>query len=234
MVEIIFTLQHDSTFITEPYFPVSANKSIPAWYKEMVTGTENAKDDKEIADNQTIKRCMPVFDAITSGYIIKTFTDLVVQRDENGIASYYWGWDSGEHIQIHGPHQLVNYKNLFLQSGAPKLRNPWGIKTPKGYSCLFIPPMHQPACGIRILEGVVDTDKYTVPVQFPFLVDEGFIGTVPAGTPIAQIIPFKRESYKMKIGGNEERQDINRVSSLVRSTFVNGYRGKFRTKKEYL
>jgi hypothetical protein len=49
------------------------------------------------------------------------------------------------------------------------------------------------------LGAVVDTDSHPVPVNFPFFVKKNFTGLLPAGTPIIQAIPFKREDWEMSI-----------------------------------
>jgi len=234
MNEIVFTLDFSDEWIPKEYYPVPAVKAVPDWYKDMKTSyAENKTESFEVRASQTIKRCMPVLDAITGGYIIKLHTDIYVS-DENGVPTFKWPSDTKETITFHPAQQVINYRNLDLPHGAPKLRNPWGIKTPKGYSCLFISPLHRPACGIKILEGIVDTDKYTNSVQFPFLVDKDFVGTIPAGTPIAQVIPFKRDSFRMRIGDIKEREENHLVARLLTSTWINGYRHKFRTNKDYL
>jgi len=234
MEKIVFTLDFGDEWIPQEYYPVPGVKAVPNWYKEMKTSfAEGKADNRNVAESQTIKRCMPVLDAITTGYVIKTHTDIYVKNVDGAIA-FEWASDTKDTITFHGAYQLMNYKNLDLPHGAPKLRNPWGIKTPSGYSCLFINPLHRPACGITILEGIVDTDGYTTPVQFPFLVDEGFTGTVPAGTPIAQVIPFKRTSFRMEIGDIKEREKNSAVQRLLRSTWINGYRNKWRANKDYL
>jgi len=235
MNEITFTLGAEDRWIPKEYYPVPSIKTVPNWYKDMETSYAKDKTNNfEVFKTQTIKRCMPVLDAITIGYMFKTFTDIYVHEDENKMIRYEWSQDRMDAISFHDESQVVNYKNENRGPGVPKLRSPWGIKTPKGYSCLFIPPMHQPASGITILEGVVDTDTYTNSVQFPFILDKGFTGLIPAGTPFAQIIPFKRDSFRMKIGETDQSLEDILVQKTIRSTFINGYRNKFRQQKDYL
>jgi hypothetical protein len=113
----------------------------------------------------------------------------------------------------------------------PKFINPWAIKTPKGYSSLFIPPVHGSNKYFQILEGIVDTDKYDNPVNFPFVLkDVNFEGLIPAGTPVAQIIPIKRSSWKIEFG---DKKDIDNTYATLKSTFFDGYRKFFWSKKEY-
>jgi hypothetical protein len=66
------------------------------------------------------------------------------------------------------------------------------------------------------------------------LKDPNWRGLIPAGTPIAQVIPFKRENYKMEIS-NEEADigAIEKATKRLKSVFVNGYKDKFWVKKEY-
>jgi hypothetical protein len=232
--EIVFTLDYGSEWIPKEYYPVPGVKAVPEWYKKMETSfTKDKTNSHDVRNTQTIKRCMPVLDAITAGYVIKTHTDLYVKYTD-GVVGFEWAADTQDTVSFHPAYQLINYRELDLPNGAPKLRNPWGIKTPKGYSCLFLPPTHRPNNGLRILEGVVDTDMYTNAVQFPFFPDEGFTGTIPAGTPIAQVIPFKRDSFRMSFGEIKEREKNNEVAKLLRSTWINGYRNKFRASKDYL
>lgn len=233
-MKIKFTLEYGSEWIPEIYYPVAGIKAVPEWYKTMETSYAKDKTQSaEVGKSQTIKRCMPVLDAITAGYILKLHTDLLVKYTD-GVLGFEWVQDTRDTVVFHPAYQLVNYREKELPHGAPKLRNPWGIETPKGYSCLFLPPTHRPEIGMRILEGLVDTDKYTNAVQFPFLVDKDFTGTIPAGTPIAQVIPFKRDAFRMEIGGENERRKNDAVMRQMKSVWINGYRNMFRTHKEYL
>jgi hypothetical protein len=42
----------------------------------------------------------------------------------------------------------------------------------------------------------MDADKFSTSGNIPFFIREDFEGMVPAGTPFAQLIPVKRESWK--------------------------------------
>jgi hypothetical protein len=85
-----------------------------------------------------------------------------------------------------------------------------------------------------ILPGIVDTDEYASPVNFPFVInDPNFEGFIPKGTPIAQVIPFKRESWKMKIGGEKERLLGSRITARLQTKFFDRYKTMFWIKKEY-
>ena len=72
---------------------------------------------------------------------------------------------------------------------------PWSIETPKGFSLLFTHPLNRMELPFVTMSGIVDTDEYECPVNLPFLIREGFMGVIPKGTPIAQVIPIKREKW---------------------------------------
>jgi hypothetical protein len=232
--EIVFTLTVGEEWIPKQYYPIPASKDIPEWYKKMESYVYKPSNGFERKDSSTIKRCMPVFDSISAGYLLLLHTDLTITKNKDGVNyDFKWANDYNQTISFHPKHQIENYRGLNPKVDAPKLRNPWAIKTSKGYSSLFIPPMHRPASGIRILEGLVDTDTYTNSVQLPFMLDEGFEGDIPAGTPIAQVIPFKRDNFKMRIGDQKEQGEARRILDAVTSVWQNGYKSLYRNEKNY-
>lgn len=232
---IIFSIDNQGGGYEVPkiYYPVPASKIVPDWYKN-IESTFPPVDEKKpslVSEFQTIKKCMPVFDMITAGYIIKLYTDLEITKNNEGIYEYKWAFGPPKTISFHNQNQIYNYLDKPRTEHAPKLANPWSIQTPEGYSSLFLNPAHRPPSGIRILEGLVDTDDYVNSVQFPFLVDDGFEGVVPAGTPIVQVIPFKRDDFEMSIGDNGKL--AQEVGAQTRSVFTKGYKTFFRKTKSY-
>ena len=113
--------------------------------------------------------------------------------------------------------------------------NPWGIKTPRGYSVLICNPMHNKSSIFSILEGIVDTDKYHVPINFPFIIiDKDFEGIIPAGTTIAQVIPFKRNRWTFSISKKEkDKEQITIMLYKLKSLFYDSYKIYFRDKKYF-
>lgn len=226
MKQITFT----STWNTDFYPPVPASKMLPEWYKNTPSYLRDKKEVIHGSITGTIKKCVPVFDAITAGYIIPTQIDVYVEQ-ENELP--YYNWVSKEVLQFHPLEQAVFHP---LQNGAPypKWLNPYAIKTPPGYSTLFIPPMHRENNFFTILPGVVDTDTWTSPVNFPFVLnDSKFEGLIPAGTPMVQVIPFKRESWEMKFGSEEELHEVNNVYAKLQTKFFDKYKNMLWHRKEY-
>ena len=228
--KIIFTDTTQSNL--EP--PKHASKFIPEWYKNMDSYTN--KEKKPIGNGQvgsTVKKCIPVFDAITAGYIITTPADVWVSiKDIDGVKTQYFEWSNYSLIEFHPIEQAPTHPSK-KPYAYPKFINPWGIKTPKGYSALFVQPFHRESV-FTILEGIVDTDTYTAPVNFPFVInDPNFEGLIPKDTPLAQIIPIKRDNWKLEIGSNTELKEQNNIKTKLKTKFFDGYKTMFWNQKEY-
>jgi hypothetical protein len=256
-------IKFTNTFGTEELYPPEpAFKNIPEWYKDMDSYLSGQKvPDGNGSTTGTIKRCMPVFDAINTGYIIKTPVDVYVSQKE---ASYgdgkhfretgetillseekmeeenlaktipHYEWANFGIIEFHPIEQAPNHPNRNgHQMVYPKWINPWAISTPPGYSVAFVQPWHRESA-FTIMPGVVDTDIYTSAVNFPFVLnDVTWSGLIPAGTPIAQVIPFKRDEWEMEIGNQQDLVDQNKVLTKLRTRFFDSYKTQFRQPKEY-
>lgn len=211
--------------IPEEYRPLPASKMIPSWYKNIESRIPNKKTPDS---TPTIKKCMPVFDAITAGYIIVSYCDVYVSI-KDGEPSYQSAVPNA--ISFHPRKQAYNHP-LANEYMFPKWMNQWGIKTPRGWSCYFKPLAHNPNPWFEIMEGVVDTDLYTSPVNFPFVLketDKEFL--IPAGTPIAQVIPFKRSGWKMQVVNKSEKYE--KSGKLLETQFFDRYKKMFWSKKTY-
>ena len=210
--------------------PKPASRLVPDWYKN--TESYVNKERKPLGDGSTsatIKRCVPVFDAIIAGYIIESPADVFVSIKNGG---QWFEWSDFGLIEFHPIEQAPEHpdKKPFAY---PKWTNPWAIATPKGYSTLFVQPFHRESV-FTILPGIVDTDQYTPSVNFPFVInDPAFEGLIPKGTPIAQVIPFKRDSWTMELGDKKDLEAQFKVSKKLRSKFFDRYKSMFWTKKEY-
>ena len=224
MKPIIFT---DTLGVAETYAPIPSSKLIPSWYKNMDSYINKQKEIsvENHTTTGTLKKCIPVFDAITSGYLILLPCDVSVSTMDN---APYYQWSNYDLIKFHPIEQAPQHPqaNGFA---FPKFVNPWAIKTANGYSCLFTAPKHRDN-PFTILDGIVDTDKYDAAVNFPFVLnDPKWEGIIPAGTPIAQVIPFKRDAFEMQIKDNNYTKTV----AQLKSKFFNSYKTQFWQRKEY-
>lgn len=225
---ILFTNTSGNSEIEKPK-PSSAY--IPDWYKKTESYVGGEKKPGGIGNTlATIKRCMPIFDALTAGYIITSPADVFVSEKDGQVT---YEWSAVNLISFHPVSQAPEYPAKHDLPDYPKWMNPWSIKTPKGYSVFITQPIHRESV-FKILDGVVDTDRYTAAIKFPFVfTDPNFRGLIPQGTPIAQVIPFKRESWKMEFGSQQELEEAEKVTAKLHTHFFDKYKSMFWERKEY-
>lgn len=226
--------------VPDGYNPTPASDLVPDWYKNLGSYMGGKKEPNVHNESPgTAKKCMPIFDAITGGYIIYTYCDIFVsQKLEYGKVTGkkhpFFQSPSFKPITFHQKEQLPDHPN-----GAghdiqyPKWNNAWSIKTEPGYSCLFVSPFHRETPMIAF-PGIVDTDTYTAPVNFPFVLkDPSMEGLIPAGTPIVQVIPFKRDSWQMSFGNEKDIEEQENLRKKLKTLFFDSYKRQFRQLKEY-
>lgn len=218
--------------------PYPASKEAPEWYKKQEKYWANRDRVKDVLPNNgqlntTIKSCMPIFDAMTAGYYIPLQSDVKISQDSSGQIETAWATTLGEVVSSHSIEQYDSYQDIDLNRYNPnalKWENPWVVRTPPGYSSLFIHPMHYDHLPFRCFSGIVDTDKYPLPVNFPFFIEKGFNGYIECGTPVIQVIPFKRESWKPDFSFDE---NLYKEWNKVRLHFSNKYKRFVRQEKSW-
>ena len=206
--------------------PKPASRFIPDEYKKL----KRFKDNN--LHNPTVKTCIPFLDSLTMGYIMPFDQDYLVDPVGDDFSVTPANREK-EDFGFHNQTQLPEKWHKVTGANAGKFINKWLIKTPPGYSCLFIHPMNRLEERFKIIEGVVDTDTYTNVVHFPFILqkrDEQFI--IKKGEPMIQIIPFKRESYKMWSGFYMEKLH-SKTLNLMNSKYIDRYKSFFWRKKVY-
>jgi hypothetical protein len=226
----------DTLYTDQQFRPVPAYKFLPEWYKNTEPYINGAKKPSAEAKTQaTIKRCVPVLDSLSLGYFILSPCDVYVSK-RDGLPYYQWSWSPLQPlITFHSITQALEHPYRNKDYAIPKWTNPWLVKTPKGYSCIFTTPFHRDS-PFQIFTGVVDTDAYDQAVNFPFgLKDPEFEGLIPAGTPIAQVIPFKRTSWKSEYIETtpEVTARVNRGTTELNSRWYDVYRNRWWSKKEF-
>lgn len=182
--------------------PVPAKKNIPEWYKsqDKYSGGIKVVSPETGLLNSTVKACMPIFDIMTAGYIITTPVDIHVSINNDGSPELVWAMNDFSAISSHPVEQYDKFKipKEFFPVGY-KFINSWITNTPSGYSSIFITPAMRDDLPFYCLPAIVDTDKHPVPVNFPFFIRRDFEGVIPAGTPMIQIIPFKRDTWSHEV-----------------------------------
>jgi hypothetical protein len=214
--------------------PVPAKTLIPDWWKSLNPLTDSeGLENTPLGQRPAAKRCFPMLDSLTSGYILKLPADMRVKylhgSDEPTIG---WSMEQFQLIDIwqkevtHGFEIPDGYNSQVFKFAAP-----WIIKTPPGWSCLFMHPNGYNNLPFKSLSGIVDTDILLTDINQPFVLKQGWEGTIEAGTPIAQIIPIKRESWKSEIVTGTALEHLNNQRKTI-SKSLSGYYGKFMHQKK--
>ena len=211
----------------DEFAPRPAKDMTPEWWKKLSASWMEPESILDKRRSQTVKRCVPMLDMVTSGYLLVTPSDVHISM-RDGVQ--YHEWPDQEIIQIHATNQVGEHPSAEGRSGIPKWIQPWAIMTPRGYSCLFMTPAHHPV-PFRIFEAIVDTDRYHEAVTLPFTTVEGFTGTIPAGTPMAQVIPFRRDQFTHRITTDSRPTALTK--RLVFASFIGGYRDRFWSRKQF-
>tara|TARA_R100000353_G_scaffold77388_1_gene58584 strand:+ start:741 stop:1427 length:687 start_codon:yes stop_codon:yes gene_type:complete len=206
--------------------PKPANRFVPEEFKKL----ERFKEGN--LHTPTLKTCVPFLDSLTMGYIIPFDQDYLVDPVEGDFSvtpASKEQLDFGFHNKVQLPENMTKATG----ENAGKFINKWLIKTQPGYSCLFIKPMNRIETRFDIIAGVVDTDTYINTINFPFILnkrDEQFL--IKKGEPMVQVIPFKRESWKMWSGFYLEKAH-QKVLNMLNSKWMDRYKTMFWSKKSY-
>jgi hypothetical protein len=190
--------------------PVAAIKAAPDYFKQIKPQSDNHPR------SGTVKRCVPFLDALSAGFVIPMWCDVYVFARNGELSidfppNFPQSETLGHHSSVQIPkHPLANspYGNMPM-----KWINPWVIETDPGVSCLFTSPLNHMETRFKLLDGVVDTDTYYNNINFPFFWTGGdgeFF--IQKGTPLVQVIPFRREEQKLEVCITN---DIKRQSTVA-------------------
>ena len=166
-----------------------------------------------------------------SGFLIPLICDLKI---ENG--SITWDNEIPPGGDLDFPRSPVGFHDASQVTGSPlfepdrfviKFHNLWSIEAPEGYSLLFTHPINRFDLPFTTLTGLVDCDLYRDSwIHFPaHWHDVNFSGVLPRGTPVAQCVPVKRESWVVQTAPYTA-EETQRVHDLTKA--INRKHGTYR------
>lgn len=212
--------------------PKPAKLYVPEWYKSIrpIKESELKFNEKVQVTNLNVKHCMPYFDALTGGYIQELWTDILIEPTEDGI-NFKCAVDPvpiaiRERVSVKIDEGFYPVEFLWQRQ--------WGTKLPKGYSMLVTHPLNRVDLPFQTLSAVVDADSFIHHDvgNIPFFIRSGFKGIIPAGTPIYQIFPYKRDDWFSSFKTYNEIEK-NKFNKIIRGKFLHSYRDKFWNKKTF-
>jgi hypothetical protein len=197
--------------------PTLAAHGLPDWLRTMPAQAFSALAGGE---DDTFKRCPPVVDAMTAGFLIPLVCDLRVEAGE-----FSWDADLPPSRDVDYARSPVGVHDAAQVAGTPlfdpdqfliKFHNLWTIEAPPGYSLLFTHPVNRFDLPFVTLTGLVDCDLYRDGwINFPAAWrDPAYRGVLPRGTPVAQCFPIRREAWTVETGAFSEG-DAQRSRELL-------------------
>jgi hypothetical protein len=206
--------------------PVRAKTALPDWFRKLPP--VDTAHVSATSSGITVKRCMPFLDAMAAGWVIGLPATVRMDISDGG-RQVDCGWDFDRTlVSNHAGHQVAGNPREPLPPC--KFHNYWTIRTPPGWSCLFVPPLNRPNGVFEIVAGVVDTDTYQSEIHFPFFATgKDGLHILERGTPIVQVIPFRRQTSDLDadIRTEGETEAAVRTTILRKTLASDGWYRKF-------
>jgi hypothetical protein len=195
--QIRFTPLDNRLMESAPYVNTVVNP--PSWFQR-------------IGKHQgSIRKCAGTIDLLSAGVTLPMWTNYRFRPNPLG------GWETaGDDFS---PNAGINSIQGFpfgstgqcpmtdirkIEDGQyPKIINPWRFETAPGWSTLLLPLYWEPNENYSVVPAIVHTDFYhLMNIVLNLTGDSAF--SIKYGTPIAQLIPFKRDSDFTEIEFNDE------------------------------
>jgi hypothetical protein len=237
-------IYHNQTAYEMGIHPQPAKRFLPEWFKKMApyqksdlnpTGREINIENK--SSNATAKKCTPMLDGMTSGYIVPLWCDVQVKQIKNQETNKWfpritWRIDSNV-FELHGESSREITAPFGYNQEVFKFITWFRIETPKGYSIMVNSPAGHYQLPFYAIPAVIDSDKSVIDNNFPCWIQAEFEGILEKGLPMVQITPFKRMSWQseMSLISYEEHSRHEQIG--FNSNILNNYVKNIWSKKEY-
>ena len=167
---------------------------------------------RQIGKHQgSLRKCAGTIDFLSAGVTLPAWTNFRFRPDGHG------GWEhgadefspeagianiSGFGYESTGECPMTSVRKL--ETGQyPKIVNPWRFETAPGWSTMILPVYWEPNENYTVVPAVVHTDFYHLAnVVLNITTDRAF--GIKHGTPLVQLVPFKRNADFEKIDFNDE------------------------------
>lgn len=191
--------------LLELYPPVKANKMLPQWYKEQEFNSYYDSINAKNNEVQLAKNCPAIQDEMTSGFIIPSWSDIYIYKDNQDNVCWdvriggsfpndvgWIGHQTEEQVKGMGINEVTGF-------GVLKLVSPYFYEASDGYGLRFSDPFYHHRRNIRFLSGMVESDIwYGTNFPFEFFVDLDDLKDkkmmIKAGDPLVMVTPYKKEN----------------------------------------
>jgi len=221
----VIPVQESSNFMPEWFLKT------PRWSEKNEELTERHAAGQTIpggrgkeGKGQTIKQCPAIPEFMSMGITVPLWCDLKVTIEEGGAAE----WHCPNDIFSFGYHDQVQFANYIPHDIKPvfvlKANCPWKIKTPPGILLLQLPMLWHFNPIFTVCAGVIWSEfHHQINQQLMFHNPGEFL--LQQGTPLAQYIPIRKETFNYDIGDQTDEQALHAQRSIVQTglKFRGGY-----------
>lgn len=202
-----------------------ASEIVPTWLAEQ----RNYEDSRNKFHN-----CPGMSDLMRAGYIITAWDDIRIKANRAGVVSKM-------EINYTRPVERMNTEVVAgivevedIPLHACKLSTPWCVTTRKGYSAMVVAATyHSPFLkDLHVYGGIVDYDNFHT-INFIFTPLRECEVFIPAGTPLLQVIPYRRET-STGVTGSRTQHDVDKQGFTFPTRVRGAYRKFFHARKKYL
>lgn len=208
-----------------------ASEVKPDWLK---------KQNADATKNNTPKfaACPGMHDYYKAGYIIPAWEDFEIIATKDNIqiivgTSDRYVCKSPERMDYSVVAGATPIDSTDVVPSAHKLPCPWKVFTKPGYSAMVLPALyHSPFLQeLFLYPGINDYDRYhTINVMFSPV--KSLHIKIYAGTPLLQVIPYRREDISCEVGLITQREES--IANFTYRTKAPGfYRKYIHAAKEY-
>jgi len=195
----------------------------PEWWKQL-QGSEGS-----------LKRCSGTSDYLATGITIPLWANLHFRPSLDG-KNWQAKFDLTNNLGDFGIEGFsysqtgecpVSRVKKMPESNYIKVINPWLVKTPPGWSSLFLPPLWDPNPNYTMLPAVVNTDYYhTANMVINILTDEPF--ELETGRPMWHVVPFPRTKQWNIVWGGESIYSLLRWRGFGGTFFPKNQKSKYK------
>lgn len=215
--------------VNETYPIVPAGKMFPKWWKP----AQQQVDPLKALEGVTyMGKCRGLIDMWKTGYVVRTWHTTIIEHTPQGQLTYevnneftaemeHLGWDNGFHAFLSKSSKMIpsrphRHQDVF------KFLSPWRVVPPKGVKLIYIPLQYHENVWFEAATGVVDCEiSNDLNIQGWVTLPKGQRYVIPAGTPIAQIVPLTDKKLQMETRFANEKE----IALERRMTYYNTNKG---------
>jgi hypothetical protein len=219
--------------LLDSFPPVLASQFLPEWYKKnkinnsVITATQkeyiDLADKTEKFNNKHAKNCPAIQEYLLDGIVIRSWSDIFLSVNKDGSVSWKVSWGDAANFFGDNPFELISshissqVKDMGLNEiqnyGVLKLNAPFYIETSPGYGLEFVDPFYHHRRNIKLLPGIVETDKWhEVNFPFEFLYDTKrnteITYTIKAGDPLIMARPRLLDNIDVDLKVNKYSEEF--------------------------